>query len=78
VHRSAQRRLVSGAAEQALLVGTGTGEIVQIGRWWNPRLPIYLVEFQTGHVVGCLEEEIAPRRAGHGLMAWAASMNLVA
>lgn len=47
---------------QALLVETGTpGEIVQIGTHMESNLPIYLVEFQTGHVVGCLEEEIAPR-----------------
>lgn len=48
--------------EQALLVGSGTpGEIVQIGTHVESNLPVYLVEFQTGHVVGCLEEEIAPR-----------------
>jgi nitrogen fixation protein NifZ len=53
--------------EQALLVGTGTpGEIVQIGTLVESSVPVYLVEFQTGHVVGCLEEEIAPRQAGHG------------
>lgn len=49
-------------AEQALLVETGTpGEVVQIGTHVESNLPVYLVEFQTGHVVGCLEEEIAPR-----------------
>ncbi len=48
--------------ERALLVGTGTpGEIVQIGALVESNVPVYLVEFQTGHVVGCLEEEIAPR-----------------
>lgn len=49
-------------SEQALLVETGTpGEIVQIGTHVESDLPVYMVEFQTGHVVGCLEEEIAPR-----------------
>jgi len=45
----------------ALLVPAGgLGEIVQIGHHTEANLPIYLVEFEGGAVVGCLEEEIAP------------------
>lgn len=45
----------------ALLVPAGgLGEIVQIGHHTEANLPIYLVEFESGAVVGCLEEEIAP------------------
>ena len=44
-----------------LLVGTGSpGEIVQVGSHEESNTPIYLVEFQPGLVVGCLEEEIVP------------------
>jgi nitrogen fixation protein NifZ len=43
----------------ALLVPAGgLGEIVQIGHHTEANLPIYLVEFEGGAVVGCLEEEI--------------------
>jgi nitrogen fixation protein NifZ len=43
----------------ALLVPAGgPGEIVQIGHHTEANLPIYLVEFEGGAVVGCLEEEI--------------------
>jgi nitrogen fixation protein NifZ len=46
---------------EALLVGTGTqGEIVNVGYHEELNLPVYLVEFQVGGVVGCLEEEITP------------------
>lgn len=46
---------------EALLVSTGmTGEIVQVGTHTDSNTPIYLVEFNGQHVVGCLEEEIAP------------------
>lgn len=46
---------------EALLVCNGTpGEIVNVGHHEELNLPVYLVEFQSGGVVGCLEEEIAP------------------
>lgn len=46
---------------KALLVHAGdTGEIVQIGTYTESNTPIYLVEFNAKHVVGCLEEEINP------------------
>lgn len=52
-------------AEDALLVAQGTqGEVVQVGRYADSDMPVYLVEFatgaQSGCVVGCLEEEIFP------------------
>ena len=44
-----------------LLVGQGTqGEIVQVGTHAESQVPVYLVEFGEGFVVGCLEDEIAP------------------
>ncbi len=47
--------------EGALLVKGGSrGEIVQVGSHEESRTPVYLVEFQEGFVVGCLEEEISP------------------
>ncbi|MEW6132089.1 MAG: nitrogen fixation protein NifZ [Pseudomonadota bacterium] len=46
---------------EALLVATGTpGEIVNVGYHEELDLPVYLVEFQAGAVVGCFEEEITP------------------
>lgn len=46
---------------EALLVSTGTlGEIVNVGYHEELNIPVYLVEFLEGGVVGCLEEEIAP------------------
>jgi nitrogen fixation protein NifZ len=46
---------------QALLVRAGDpGEIVQVGTHTETHTPVYLVEFNEHHVVGCLEEEIAP------------------
>jgi nitrogen fixation protein NifZ len=46
---------------EALLVSTGTqGEIVNVGHHEELNLPVYLVEFEVGRVVGCLEEEITP------------------
>ena len=43
----------------ALLVSTGTpGEIVNVGYHEELNLPVYLVEFTEGGVVGCFEEEI--------------------
>jgi nitrogen fixation protein NifZ len=47
--------------ENALLVRAGdAGEIVQVGTHTESNTPIYLVEFNGQHVVGCLEEEIVP------------------
>ena len=49
------------AEENALLVPAGgVGEIVQVGSHVDSNTPIYLVEFNEKHVIGCLEEEIAP------------------
>ena len=46
---------------EALLVSSGTeGEIVNVGHHEEFNLPVYLVEFPQGYVVGCLEEEITP------------------
>ena len=43
----------------ALLVRAGEhGEIVQVGTHTESNTPVYLVEFNERHVVGCLEEEI--------------------
>jgi nitrogen fixation protein NifZ len=45
----------------ALLVSHGTpGEIVNVGYHEELNLPVYLVEFNEGGVVGCFEEEITP------------------
>lgn len=46
---------------ESLLVSSGTpGEIVNVGYHEALNLPVYLVEFQEGGVVGCFEEEITP------------------
>ncbi len=60
-------------AEGALLAPKGTpGTIVRIGHAEGTHIPVYLVEFPAGVVVGCLEEEIAPadgsRRGVPGVM----------
>lgn len=48
-------------APNALLVRAGDqGEIVQVGTHTESNTPVYLVEFDSRHVVGCLEEEIVP------------------
>lgn len=48
-------------AMDVLLVKSGSkGEIVQVGSHEESNTPVYLVEFQEGFVVGCLEEEISP------------------
>lgn len=53
------------AAAGALLVAQGApGEIVQVGTHTESNTPVYLVDFEKGGVVGCLEEEIAPLRRG--------------
>jgi nitrogen fixation protein NifZ len=49
----------------ALLVPAGTeGEIVQVGFHEEAKIPIYLVEFPQGYVIGCLEEELKAEQAG--------------
>jgi nitrogen fixation protein NifZ len=46
---------------ESLLAKTGdAGEIVQVGTHVETNTVIYLVEFKTNRVVGCLEDEIAP------------------
>jgi nitrogen fixation protein NifZ len=52
----------------ALLARSGEeGEIVQVGTHTETNTPVYLVEFASRHVIGCLEEEIAPllQKRGH-------------
>lgn len=50
-----------GQPQDALLVRAGeAGEIVQVGTFIETNTPIYMVEFNGQHVVGCLEEEINP------------------
>lgn len=47
-------------ATDELLVPQGTvGEVVQVGQHEESGIPVYMVEFPGGAVVGCLEEEIA-------------------
>jgi len=49
-----------GAELNALLISEGTqGEIVQTGMHEESNTPVYLVEFQDGKVIGCLEPEIS-------------------
>jgi len=46
---------------ESLLAKTGDpGEIVQVGTHVETNTIIYLVEFRSNRVVGCLESEIAP------------------
>ena len=46
-------------AADELLAADGTrGEVVQVGRVADSQIPVYLVAFPNGRVVGCLEEEI--------------------
>ncbi len=43
----------------ALLAPQGTrGEIVQVGTVVEGQIPVYLVSFPSGRVVGCWEEEL--------------------
>ena len=47
--------------KDALIVSRGTrGEIVNVGTHTETNVPVYLVEFEGGKVVGCLEDEIRP------------------
>ncbi|MBI1175237.1 MAG: nitrogen fixation protein NifZ [Sideroxydans sp.] len=49
------------AEDGALLVASGTrGEIVQTGMHEESNIPVYIVEFPNGKIVGCLEEELEP------------------
>lgn len=48
-------------APAALLAAVGArGEIVNVGMIQDTGVPVYLVEFADGKVVGVLEEELAP------------------
>lgn len=48
-------------AEAALLAEAGArGEVVNVGMVEDSGLPVYLVEFADGKVIGVLEEELAP------------------
>ncbi|MDD5035482.1 MAG: nitrogen fixation protein NifZ [Methylococcaceae bacterium] len=51
---------------EALLVSAGSeGEIVQVGFHEEAKIPVYLVEFPGGYVIGCFEEELhAEQKAG--------------
>lgn len=47
--------------EAALLAAAGArGEVVNVGMIEDSGVPVYLVEFADGKVVGVLEEELAP------------------
>lgn len=47
-------------AAEAVLVKKGTrGEVVNVGTVEETGVPVYLVEFTNGKVVGVLEDEIA-------------------
>jgi nitrogen fixation protein NifZ len=37
------------------------GEVVQVGMHEATETPVYLVEFPGQRVIGCLEQDIAPR-----------------
>lgn len=51
-------------AQGALLVAQGqTGEVVRVGHYVATNQPVYLVDFGSGRVVGCREEEIVLARA---------------
>lgn len=47
----------------ALLISAGSeGEIVQVGHHEEANIPVYMVEFTNGRVVGCFEEELGSRQ----------------
>jgi nitrogen fixation protein NifZ len=50
--------------EELLVPKNAFGEIVRIGYIEESQDPLYLVEFDNGRVVGCLEEEIVPVMEG--------------
>jgi nitrogen fixation protein NifZ len=46
-------------ASDALLVSTGAmGEVVQVGRHLESGVFVYMVEFASNQVVGCMEPEL--------------------
>lgn len=45
-------------AEEMLAPQGMQGEVVQVGSHVDTQIPVYLVEFPNGRVVGCLEEEL--------------------
>lgn len=47
------------AADELLVARGAQGEVVQVGQHEESGIPVYMVEFPDGAVVGCLEEEIA-------------------
>ena len=48
-------------APDALLAAAGEeGEVVQVGMHTESNTPVYMVEFASLRVVGCLESEITP------------------
>jgi nitrogen fixation protein NifZ len=50
-----------GEPPEALLARAGdSGEIVQVGAHAESNTPVYLVDFEHRHAVGCFEEEIVP------------------
>ncbi len=51
-------------AGELLVSRDSLGEIVRVGHHEEGNLPLYLVEFSNGMVVGCLEEEITPFEKG--------------
>lgn len=50
-------------ADELLVPQGGVGEIVNVGHHSEANLPVYMVEFDGGRVIGCFEEEIAPLAA---------------
>lgn len=49
-----------GLPPEALLAAAGTaGEIINVGHHAESNSPVYLVEFDSQMVVGCLEDELA-------------------
>lgn len=49
-----------GGAEGDVLVATGAeGRVMRVGHHEESRQPVYLVEFDGGVLVGCLESELA-------------------
>jgi len=47
------------SADELLVDAGAAGEIVRVGMHKESGTPIYLVEFSSSLVVGCLEEELA-------------------
>jgi len=47
--------------EKDLLASAGdVGEVVQVGTHVESNTPVYMVEFASKRVIGCLEDEISP------------------